>query len=112
MMIRCNSHDPKRESSPGILSEALGIKDIYLTDIDSPKEFELEKQRSDPRFISWPTIRLFPDNSLIEQKKVLIVGCGWGTGRCISAVRNRVSGGGGVPFTCVLHITSEGICFP
>jgi len=96
----------------GILSEALGIKDIYLTDIDSPKEFELEKQRSDPRFISWPTIRLFPENSLIEQKKVLIVGCAWGTGRCISAVRNRVSGAGGMPFTCVLHYNHRRNLFP
>jgi hypoxanthine phosphoribosyltransferase len=34
---------------------------------------------------------------------VLIVDDVWGSGRTITAVKNRISGAGGIPFTCVLH---------
>ena len=96
----------------GILAESLGINQLFLTDIDFPKEFELEQQRSNPRFLSWPTTRNFPEKSLIEERKVLIVGAAWGTGRCFSALRNRVNGANGKPYTCVLHYNPNRNLFP
>ena len=36
-------------------------------------------------------------------KKVLVVDDVWGSGRTITAVKNRVSAAGGFPATCVLH---------
>ena len=34
---------------------------------------------------------------------MLVVDDVWGSGRTITAVKNRVAVGGGTPFTCVLH---------
>jgi hypothetical protein len=36
-------------------------------------------------------------------RKVLVVDDVWGSGRTITAVKNRVSAAGGFPSTCVLH---------
>ncbi len=95
----------------GMLAEALGIQDLYLADIVFPKEFEVAQQRADPRFLAWPTIRVFPDASLLHERKILIVSCAWGTGRCMSTLRNRVSGADGTPYTCVLHYNQQSNLF-
>jgi hypothetical protein len=96
----------------GLLAEALGIQALYIADVEFPKEFELERQRSDPRFLSWPATRSFPENEKIAGRKILIVGSAWGTGRCYSAVRNRVNGANGQPFTCALHYCPNKNLFP
>lgn len=87
----------------GLLAEALNITNILTAAVDFPAELEMEKQRDKSRLLAWPTFVQFPDNSLLVGRRVLIVDDVWGSGRTITAVKNRVSGAGGVPYTCVLH---------
>jgi hypoxanthine phosphoribosyltransferase len=87
----------------GMLAEALNITNILIAAVDFPAELEMEKQREKSRLLAWPTFVQFPDNSLLVGRRVLIVDDVWGSGRTITAVKNRVSGAGGVPYTCVLH---------
>ena len=93
---------------PGsILSEVLGIEDLLLVKIDYPKEFEMETQRQDPRLLAWPNIKNFPADSQLANKNILIVSNAWGTGRCLSTIKSRISGVQGIPFTCVLHFNPK-----
>ena len=39
----------------------------------------------------------------MSSRRVLVVDDVWGSGRTITAVKNRVSSAGGMPFTCVMH---------
>lgn len=87
----------------GLLAEALNITNILTAAVDFPAELEMEKQRQKSRLLAWPTFVQFPDNSLLVGRRVLIVDDVWGSGRTITAVKNRVSGAGGIPYTCVLH---------
>src|SRR5258706_16375906 len=43
------------------------------------------------------------DSSAVIVRPTLIVDDVWGSGRTITAVKNRVSAAGGFPETCVLH---------
>ena len=45
----------------------------------------------------------FPADDLLRGRPILIVDDVWGSGRTITAVKNRVSSAGGFPDTCVLH---------
>lgn len=87
----------------GMLAEAMGIKRVYIADIEFPKEFELDRQRSDPKFVAWPVMHIFPDTALIAKKKILVVTSTWGTGRSLITLRNKVTGAEGEAYTCVLH---------
>lgn len=87
----------------GLLAEAMHINDVYLASVDIPGEFELKRQREDPRLIAWPKIKSFPSADVLDGKNVLVVGCVWGTGRQIVCARSRVSGAGGNAYTAVLH---------
>ncbi len=87
----------------GMLAEALQISDIFTAAVDFPAELENEKQREKNRLLAWPKFLQFPDESLIRGRRVLIVDDVWGSGRTITAAKNRISGMGGVGLTCVLH---------
>jgi hypoxanthine phosphoribosyltransferase len=51
----------------------------------------------------WPEFIQFPDDHLLRGRTVLVVDDVWGSGRTITAVKNRISAAGGFPHTCVLH---------
>lgn len=85
----------------GLLAEALNISVILTAAVDFPTEFEGEKDRT--RLRVWPKFLQFPDENLLRGRRVLIVDDVWGSGRTITAVKNRTSGAAGVPLTCVLH---------
>ena len=85
----------------GMLAEALKLDTILTAAVDFPAEMELEKQKG--RLLAWPKFLQFPDNELLLGKRVLVVDDVWGSGRTITAVKNRISGAAGVPSTCVLH---------
>lgn len=85
----------------GLLAEALGIGTILTAAVDFPAEIEGEKEHA--RLRVWPKFLQFPDETLLRGKRILIVDDVWGSGRTITAVKNRISGAGGVPYTCVLH---------
>ncbi len=87
----------------GMLAEALQISDIFTAAVDFPAEIENEKQREKSRLLAWPKFLQFPDETLVRGRRVLVVDDVWGSGRTITAVKNRITGQGGVPYTCVLH---------
>ncbi len=85
----------------GMLAEALKLDTILTAAVDFPAEMEMEKEKG--RLLAWPKFLQFPDNSLVQGRRVLVVDDVWGSGRTITAVKNRISGAAGTPLTCVLH---------
>jgi len=85
----------------GLLAEALNINVILTAAVDFPSELE---GANDPnRLRVWPKFLQFPEENLLRGRRVLLVDDVWGSGRTITAVKNRTSGAAGVPSTCVLH---------
>jgi hypoxanthine phosphoribosyltransferase len=87
----------------GLLAEALNIKTLLTASVDFPAEMEYEQQRKKSHFMAWPKFVQFPDDELLYKHKILIVDDVWGSGRTITAVKNRITSANSEPFTCVLH---------
>lgn len=83
----------------GLLGEALDIQDVLTAAVDFP----FEMQREETRLLAWPQFIQFPADEQLRGRRVLVVDDVWGSGRTITAVKNRVSAAGGFPSTCVLH---------
>ncbi len=83
----------------GILAEALGLTHILLAAVDFPAQMAMERAK----LVAWPQFLQFPDEPLLEGRRVLIVDDVWGSGRTMTAVRARVEAAGAYPYTCVLH---------
>ncbi len=87
----------------GMLAEALKMDTILTASVDFPAEIEMEKEREKTRLLAWPKFIQFPDETILRGRRILIVDDVWGSGRTITAVKNRITGAAGVPYTCVLH---------
>jgi hypoxanthine phosphoribosyltransferase len=88
----------------GLLAEALNISIILTASVDFPAENEMEKQAKErTRWLAWPKFLQFPEDGLLRDQRILLVDDVWGSGRTITAVKNRVTGAGGMPYTCVFH---------
>lgn len=83
----------------GMLCEALKIEIVLTAAVDFP--FEAERQAA--KLMAWPKFIQFPEVENIAGRNVLVVDDVWGSGRTITAVKNRISSAGGTPYTCVLH---------
>ncbi len=83
----------------GLLAEALGIQDVLTAAVDFPTE----TRRQEARLLAWPQFIQFPEEERLRGRRVLVVDDVWGSGRTITAVKNRISAAGGFPYTCVLH---------
>jgi uncharacterized protein len=83
----------------GLIAEALKLEDIFTASVDFPFQAEAEKRK----LMSWPQFLQFPSDTLLRGRRILVVDDVWGSGRTITAVKNKVSGAGGLPVTCVLH---------
>lgn len=83
----------------GMIAEALDIKDVLTASADFP--FQLQQKAA--KLLAWPQFIQFPEDSQLDGRRVLVVDDVWGSGRTITAVKNRVAAAGGSPFTCVLH---------
>jgi hypoxanthine phosphoribosyltransferase len=87
----------------GMLAEAMGITHILTAAVDFPAQFESETDK----LLYWPQFIQFPEDEMLVGRRVLVMDDVWGSGRTITAVKNRVSAGGGVPYTCVLHFNPD-----
>lgn len=85
----------------GMLAEAISLTSILTAAVDFPAEMEGEKVKDKLR--AWPKFLQFPESYLLRDQKILVVDDVWGSGRTITAVKNRITSAGGLPFTCVLH---------
>ena len=83
----------------GMMAEAMQMSQIFTASVDFPAQMEAEQKK----LLAWPKFIQFPDDSLLRSQRILIVDDVWGSGRTITAVKNRVSGAGGFPSTCVMH---------
>lgn len=81
----------------GLLAEALDIKNMLTAAVDFPGTEEAG-------LMALPSFLQFPNEDLLENRKILIVDDVWGSGRTSISVRERVlSATGAKPVNCVLH---------
>jgi len=85
----------------GLLAEAMDITHVLTAAVNFPAQL----QRS--TMMEWPEFLQFPTDELLSGRPTLIVDDVWGSGRTITAVKNRVSAAGGFPETCVLHFNPQ-----
>jgi len=83
----------------GMLAEAMNITHLLTAAVDFPAQSDQHKTK----LMAWPEFIQFPADDLLRGRPTLIVDDVWGSGRTITAVKNRVSAAGGFPQTCVLH---------
>ncbi len=83
----------------GMLAEAMQVVDVLTAAVDFPSD--MDRRRA--KLFAWPNFFQFPDDHLLEGRRILIVDDVWGSGRTITTVKNRVSAAGGLPYTAVLH---------
>jgi hypoxanthine phosphoribosyltransferase len=87
----------------GLLAAVLQLENILTAAVDFPAEAEMNESRQSSKFLAWPKFIQFPDDQVLAARRILIVDDVWGSGRTIAAVKNRIAGAGGLPYTCVLH---------
>ena len=83
----------------GLLAEAMNIQTILTAAVDFPAEMERERTG----LFAWPRFIQFPEDEILRARRCLLVDDVWGSGRTITAVKNRISAAGGFSWTCVLH---------
>ena len=83
----------------GLLAEAMDITHILTAAVDFPAQSSAD---ATPLMV-WPAFIQFPAEDKLRGRPTLIVDDVWGSGRTITAVKNRVSAAGGFPETCVMH---------
>lgn len=83
----------------GMLAEAMNITHILTAAVDFPAQTQSHRSS----LIMWPEFIQFPADDKVRGRPTLIVDDVWGSGRTITAVKNRVSAAGGFSETCVLH---------
>ncbi len=83
----------------GMLAESMDLTHILTAAVDFPFQQASRKQK----LMAWPQFIQFPADEELRERPTLIVDDVWGSGRTITAVKNRVSAAGGFPETCVLH---------
>jgi len=83
----------------GMLAEAMNIKHILTAAVDFPAEMERERSG----LFAWPRFIQFPEDDVLRGRRCLVVDDVWGSGRTITAVKNRISAAGGFSWTCVMH---------
>ncbi len=81
----------------GMIAEALDIHDVLTASVRFPQVL------GDQPLAVWPTFLQFPADSLLVDRRVLVVDDVWASGRTSSAVHGRVVAAGGRPAMCVMH---------
>jgi uncharacterized protein len=81
----------------GMLAEMLDVTHLLTAAVDFPAKAEAAG------LMAWPTFLQFPENTLLQGRKLLIIDDVWGSGRTSIAVRERAQTSGATTFTCVLH---------
>ncbi len=88
----------------GILSEALDIKHVLTASVYFPREVD--------RRLAWPTFMQFPPDTLLTNRRMLIVNDIWANGRVIMIVQGRLAAVGCESETAVLHYRAKSNLFP
>lgn len=89
----------------GMLAEALKLKNVLIATVlftESPAATRL----------SWPRFLQFPDDHLLNGRKILVIDNLWNMGRTILAAKGRIEAAGGFPELAVLHWKKQSSHFP
>lgn len=82
----------------GLIAEALDIRYILTAAVRFPTgNLPIPKLAALPEFLQ------FPEEHLLEGRRTMVVDDVWGSGRTITAVKDRVEAAGGRAETCVFH---------
>ena len=84
----------------GMLAETMDVKEILTAAVDFPAAHQRDPHN---RFLMFPNFLQFPKETLLSNKKVLVVDDVWGSGRTITAVKSRVEAAHGIAYTAVIH---------
>jgi uncharacterized protein len=95
----------------GMLAEALNITYILTASVQFPADFP-GLQTSEQAKYAIPEFIQFPDNSLLHDRRVLVVDDVWTKGRNSVTVANRIDSAGGMPDICVLHYKPGSSLYP
>jgi hypoxanthine phosphoribosyltransferase len=79
----------------GLIAEALDINYILTAAVQFPEAGQ--------GHLAWPNFLQFPDEHLLQHRRILVVDDIWSNGRTITTVKGRVQAAGGQPETAVLH---------
>ena len=79
----------------GILSEAMDITHVLTASVYFPDEVN--------KRLAWPTFMQFPPDTLLTDRRMLIVDDIWGNGRAIMIAKGRLAAVGCESETAVLH---------
>ena len=88
----------------GLICEDLDIRHILTASVQF---YSGVKQT-----LAWPIFLQFPSDSLLVDKRILVVDDIWDSGRTIITVRGRVEAAGGHPEMAVLHYKPTESLFP
>ncbi|MBI4772120.1 MAG: phosphoribosyltransferase [Chloroflexi bacterium] len=83
----------------GLLAQAMNITHILTAAVDFPHQFQQESQK----LMAWPEFIQFPAGDKLAGRNTLVVDDVWGSGRTITAVKNKIVAARGTPEMCVLH---------
>jgi hypothetical protein len=95
----------------GLLAEALNITYILTASIQFPADFPGLQVHPEERF-SVPEFIQFPDDELLEGRRILVVDDVWTRGRNIVTVASRLDAVGANPETCVFHYKPASSLYP
>ncbi|MGA2821512.1 MAG: phosphoribosyltransferase [Anaerolineales bacterium] len=88
----------------GLIAEALNTQHVLLAAVDFPAEGKSAHELHGKEALwVWPAFLQFPEDPLLKARTSLVVDDVWGSGRTITAVKNRIIAAGGLPELCVLH---------
>ena len=88
----------------GILSEALDIKHVLTASVHFPDDVNQK--------LAWPTFMQFPSDTLVTDRRMLIIDDIWANGRAIMIVQGRLTAVGCECETAVLHFRQKSNLFP
>ena len=87
----------------GLLAEALDITHVLTAAVRFRDPLFEKISTQEMSLMGLPSFLQFPEDRLLRGRKILVVDDVWGSGRTSTAVKNKVSAAGGIPFTSVLH---------
>ncbi len=88
----------------GILSQAMDISHVLTATVYFPDEVD--------RKLAWPMFLQFPPDTLLMNRRILVVDDIWANGRAIVIVQGRLAAIGCVCRTAVLHYRMRSNMFP
>ena len=88
----------------GILSEVMDIKHVLTASVYFPSEVN--------RKLAWPTFIQFPPDTLLTNRRILVVNDIWANGRVVMIVQGRLAAVGCESESAVLHYRIKSSLFP